>query len=72
MSTGVLQRLDQAQTRSTTLSVAVATFKRFSDDKSAIAGWSPRALGRSVGPGGSDFDYFSFGSVCASSAAMMW
>ena len=33
---------------------------------------APRALGRSFGPGGSDFDYFSFGSVCASSAAMMW
>ena len=45
MSTGVLQRLDRAQKRSTTLSVAVATFKKFSDDKSAnfaamIAFWA--------------------------------
>ena len=45
MSTGVLQRLDRAQKRNTTLSVAVATFKKFSDDKSAnfaamIAFWA--------------------------------
>jgi membrane protein len=45
MSTGVLQKLDRAQQRSTTLSVAVATFKKFSDDQSAnlaamIAFWA--------------------------------
>lgn len=45
MSTGVLQRLDRAQKRSTTLSVAVATFKKFSEDQSAnfaamIAFWA--------------------------------
>ncbi|MGZ6691915.1 MAG: YihY/virulence factor BrkB family protein [Solirubrobacteraceae bacterium] len=45
MSTGVLQKLDRAQKRSTTLSVAVATFKKFSEDQSAnlaamIAFWA--------------------------------
>ena len=45
MSTGVLQKLDRAQKRSTTLSVAVATFKKFSEDRSAnlaamIAFWA--------------------------------
>ena len=45
MSTGVLQKLDRAQERSTTLSVAIATFKKFSEDQSAnfaamIAFWA--------------------------------
>ena len=45
MSTGVLQKLDRAQKRSTTLSVAIATFKKFSEDQSAnfaamIAFWA--------------------------------
>jgi membrane protein len=45
MSTGVLQKLDRAQRSNTTLSVAVATFKKFSEDQSAnlasmIAFWA--------------------------------
>jgi membrane protein len=45
MSTGVLAKLDRAQKQSTRLSVAVATFKKFSEDKSAnlaamIAFWA--------------------------------
>jgi YihY family inner membrane protein len=45
MSTGVLQKIDRAQKRSTSLSVAVATFKKFSEDQSAnfaamIAFWA--------------------------------
>lgn len=45
MSTGVLQKLDGAQRSSTALSVAVATFKKFSEDQSAnlaamIAFWA--------------------------------
>jgi membrane protein len=45
MSTGVLQKLDRAQRSSTPLSVAVATFKKFSEDQSAnlaamIAFWA--------------------------------
>src|SRR6516165_9955900 len=35
MSTSVLQRVDRAQKRSKPLAVAVATFKKFSDDQSA-------------------------------------
>jgi YihY family inner membrane protein len=45
MSTSVLQRLDRAQQTSTPLSVAIATFKKFSEDQSAnlaamIAFWA--------------------------------
>ena len=45
MTTSVLQKLDRAQKRSTTLSVAVATVKKFSEDQSAnlaamIAFWA--------------------------------
>ena len=45
MGTGALQRLDRAQQSSTTLSVAVATVKKFSEDQSAnlaamIAFWA--------------------------------
>ena len=45
MTTGVLQKLDRAQRSSTPLSVAVATFKKFSEDQSAnlaamIAFWA--------------------------------
>jgi membrane protein len=45
MVAGVLQKLDRAQKRSVALSVAIATFKKFSEDKSAnlaamIAFWA--------------------------------
>ncbi len=45
MSTGALQKLDRAQRSNTALSVAVATFKKFSEDKSSnlaamIAFWA--------------------------------